>query len=121
MRNDAAAVELHFAVPLTDQTFPEAEARGFLSHVLVRVGAKHYAVTFYDPVRLAQDVATESEFGRPFVAIPGLIVLPQVTQDSMTTAVQALASEGFFNHLVPTDPASLAAGDPFRWPPPTGF
>lgn len=117
MDHGNTGVELRFAVPLTDETLPEAEARGYLSHVLVRVGVNHYAVTFYDPVRLGQDIDTESEFGRPFVAIPGMIVLRRITHDSMTTAVRALAAEGFFAHLQPTDPAALATGDPFRWPP----
>lgn len=75
----------------------EARMRGYRSHVWVELsdGTKH-RVTFFDPVRLTQELEQETELGRPFVGEPGLIVVPEVTKEYMETAARTLASEGFF-------------------------
>ena len=34
---------------------------------------------FYDPVRLQQDLEEEVKAGRPLIAEPGMIVIPEIT------------------------------------------
>ena len=58
-------------------------------------------VFFYDPIRLAQDLETDARFGEPFIAKPGLIVIPSVTLEYMEKAVKILYKKGYFNTLVP--------------------
>lgn len=80
----------------------DAASRGCLSHVLVeQQDGRTYTVEFYDSTRLAQELEYEVSAGRMCVAEPGMIVVPEVTQDNMLTAVRALTSEGYFEHLIP--------------------
>jgi hypothetical protein len=53
-------------------------------------------------VRLAQDLEEEAKWDRPYVAEPGLVVVPTVTRAAMSQAVEQLASTGYFAHLRPT-------------------
>lgn len=78
----------------------EAEQKGWLQGVEVELGdGSRYPVTFYDPVRLAQDLEEEAKWDRPFVAEPGLIVIPTVTRAAISQAVEQLAVSGFFGHF----------------------
>lgn len=80
----------------------EAEQKGWLQGVEIELGdGSRYAVTFYDPVRLAQDLEEGVKWDRPFIAEPGLIVIPNVTRPAMNAAVESLAGSGFFQHLSP--------------------
>ncbi|MFO0549703.1 MAG: hypothetical protein U0271_15025 [Polyangiaceae bacterium] len=90
-------VRLIFEYGFSDQDAVEVTQRGYRSHVWVELsdGSKH-AVTFFDPQRLAQELLSEAQAGRPFVAEPGLIVLREVTRESMENAAKVLANEGFF-------------------------
>ena len=80
----------------------EMTDKGYLSDVVVRLedGAR-YLVNFFDPVRLSQDLQVLTESGSPFVAEPGLIVIPEVTRDAILTAIQGLNAAGFFETLKP--------------------
>jgi hypothetical protein len=74
-------------------------------------------VFFYDPTRLQQDLVEGVRQGRPFVADPGMIVVPEITPAAMSDAVDGLVGEGFFDRLVPVREEDLSAGDLHRWPP----
>jgi hypothetical protein len=78
----------------------EAQMRGYRSHVWVEMsdGTRH-RITFFDPVRLTQELEQETKLGRPFVSEPGLIIVPDVTREHMETAARTLADEGFFASL----------------------
>ena len=58
-------------------------------------------VFFYDPVRLAQDLEVGMRSGEPFIAEPGLIVIPEVTLTYMNEAVNRLFDKGYFESLTP--------------------
>lgn len=80
----------------------EARDRGYRSHVWVEFASgERFPVIFYDPTRLQQDLDDEIKQGSPFIAEPGLIVLPEVTRENMEKAVFALVDEGFFDALRP--------------------
>jgi len=49
-----------------------------------------YAVYFSDPMRLQQDVDEAVKSGRPCFAEPGLIIVPEVTVQTIQDAVQFL-------------------------------
>ncbi len=100
---------LIFDSPLDERFAFEAQARGYLSNVLVelRNGAS-YKVVFYDCTRLSQDLEYEVSAGRMCVADVGMIVLPEVTLDNMRTAIKKLAEEGYFDGLTPIDRAHSA-------------
>lgn len=70
----------------------EVEAKGVFPEVAVRVGDKIVGVTFYDPVRLRQDVESELLAGRNF-AINRLLVVPKVNLAEMRAAINTVGSE----------------------------
>lgn len=62
---------------------------------------KSYSVYFIDPIRLQQDIEAEVEIGSPFLASPGLIVLPELTRNAMENAIVQLWKQGYFDALKP--------------------
>jgi hypothetical protein len=80
----------------------EAASRGYLSTGKVELpDGRRFAVVFYDITRLQQDLASEAEAGRPFLAEPGLVVVQEVTLENMQAAVDRLLREHYFDHLMP--------------------
>ncbi len=80
----------------------EANARGYVNHVLVQIrSGNKYPVVFYDLVRLGQDLDEECKLGNRFVADPGMIVLEYITLKTMQAAVDRLEEEGFFAKFLP--------------------
>jgi len=94
--------ELIFEGDFDEREEMECRDRGYRSHVSVELASgEQFPVVFYDAVRLQQDLTVEVSSGTPFIAEPGLIVLPEVTRKNMEVAVCRLAEEGFFDSLRP--------------------
>src|SRR4051812_8570693 len=75
----------------------EAQEKGWLQGVEVRfLNGDVYPVFFYDPVRLAQDLETDTKHGRPFVAHPGMIVIPEITREAILDVIGKLVDEAYF-------------------------
>ena len=72
----------------------EVDAKGYLTGASVRVGDRLLAVTFYEPVRLAQDIAGELAGGRPFGAVR-ILVVERVREDDMRAAIAKMPAEFF--------------------------
>ena len=80
----------------------ETPSKGHLRDVEVRLDdGSRYKLFFIDPVRLGQDLEEETRQERPYYAEPGMIVLPEVTAESVRQAVAGLWHDGYFNHLRP--------------------
>lgn len=77
----------------------EAPSKGWLSAQVEMKDGRSYAVYFTDPARLQQDLDENAQLGKPYLAEPGLIVLPQVTVEAVQDTVRALCVQGFFDHL----------------------
>lgn len=80
----------------------EIEQKGWCGIGIVELpnGAR-IKLSFYDPVRLAQDLESDLSFGDVCVAEPGMVVIPKVTREYMEKAVSQLFKSGYFDHLVP--------------------
>lgn len=76
----------------------EFHNKGFLPGVELHLqGGDIQRLFFYDPVRLAQDLEMEEKMGaKPFVATPGLIVIPEITRDAILAVVASLMRSGYF-------------------------
>ena len=72
----------------------EYEAKGYLAGARILRGGEHAQVVFYDPVRLAQDIEDELAAGN-CPAYPNLVVVPEITKQSITRAVESLAESDF--------------------------
>ena len=83
--------------PMTGEM--DTPTRGCLD-VVVRIDEARYAVHFYDPVRLGQEMAEEAE-RRGFASELSVVVLPEVNTAAIRSAIAALAEEGFFRKLMP--------------------
>ena len=92
-------VQLIYEHEFDERDAHETRQRGYRSHVWVELddGSK-YPVTFFDCIRLQQELKSEASSGRAFVAEPGLIVLEEVTRENMEAAARTLANEGFFSN-----------------------
>jgi hypothetical protein len=111
-------VELVFHVPFGERAAFETRDRGYLSHVSAKLpDGSVYPVFFYDAGRLAQDLEESAKHGRPYIADPGMIVVPEVTIEYMRQSVQMLARDGFFTYLKTIKPIGESREERFRWPP----
>jgi len=110
--------KLVFMPEMDERSLAEARDRGYLSHVFVEIdGIQLIPLFFYDPVRLQQDMQSEAENGRPFIAYPGMIVIPEVTRQAMQQAIENLLQEGYFDYFVPMSREKLERVNPNQWPP----
>lgn len=97
----------------------EARDRGYLSHVAVETAnGTRYPVTFYDAVRLQQDLEESRAHGTPYIADVGMIVLNEVTIETMELACRDLCLGGFFMNLSPLNEEEIASAKDSSWPPP---
>lgn len=77
----------------------ETPLKGWLSVQVESEDGCRYAVYFSDPLRLQQDVDEAVKSGRPCFAEPGLIIVPEVTVQTIQDAVQFLWQQSFFASL----------------------
>ncbi|HYL74545.1 MAG TPA: hypothetical protein VEU96_10090 [Bryobacteraceae bacterium] len=87
---------LLFPLDFDERAAWEMELKGFVCAAVKLANGTVLEVTFYDPVRLAQDLEDEG-----YIADPGLIVIRSVTLQCMRDAVEKLQKSGYFERLVP--------------------
>ena len=71
----------------------EVEAKGWFPDARLSAFGKEYPLNFYDPVRLAQEIASEHERSAVFCE-PNLVVVKKVTRSGMEEAAQELVRSG---------------------------
>ncbi len=72
----------------------EVEAKGVFWGASVCLGDRVVAVTFYDPVRLSQDIAEELEQCH-FMGLHRVLVVPCVNEEQMRMAIDRAPIEFF--------------------------
>lgn len=72
----------------------EVESKGYFADASVRIGGRLLPVVFYEPVRLAQDIADEMSEGRLFTA-SRILVLKRVSAENMRAAIESAPAELF--------------------------
>ena len=88
-----------FPAGFDERAAVETPLKGWLSAQVELDDGCRYAVYFSDPMRLQQDVDEAVHNGRPCFAEPGLIIVPEVTVQTIQDAVQFLWKQGFFASL----------------------
>lgn len=82
----------------------EAYRREYRGDVSVEfTDGRRYKVVVFTPRRIAQDLARMVEFGQPFIAEAGIVIVTEVTAHAIHTALNGLSREDFFDQLVPLD------------------
>ena len=84
-----------------ERMYIEMSSKGWISATVHLSNGVKYEVYFSDPIRLKQDLEANIQYGKPYFAEPGLIVLPEVTIEAIHAAVNSLVVEGFFTSLLP--------------------
>ncbi|MCE7984853.1 MAG: hypothetical protein DYG89_27080 [Caldilinea sp. CFX5] len=79
----------------------EIKHKGWFSAEVEILGQHRYAVNFYDCTRLTQEVNDGVERGIPCLGEPGMIVVKEVTIETMEAALAYLFTAGYFEHLKP--------------------
>jgi hypothetical protein len=75
------------------------ESKGYFEGLEIRISGQILRPTFYDPVRLSQDIASALANERAFT-LPFLIVVPDLSVKSMKETVARLAKSGELSRLV---------------------
>ena len=102
------APKLTFKYGWDERDEVETPMKGCRSDGIVRFwDGKTYSVYFIDPIRLQQDLEAEVECGSPFLAPPGLIVIPELTRSAMENAIAQLSKQGYFDALKPDSEVEL--------------
>jgi len=97
--------KLIFTSDFDDRGEWEAEQRGLLDNVKVLLDGKTtYSLCFFTPHRIGLEFALSEKTGTPWLAYPGLILVPVVTREAMQRAVSELAKTDYFDHLNPEKP-----------------
>jgi hypothetical protein len=85
---------------------------GYRGDVVVELAdGEAFPVYFYEPeaIREELDDRIRSGFG-PFVAEPGLVVIPEITLARMKSSVLELIEVGYFSHLKPVCAKASSCG-----------
>jgi hypothetical protein len=90
--------QLQFPEGFDDHAW-EVEAKGWFQGAIAIINQRRYPVTFYDPVRLAQDIAEELRAGAVFFE-RNLLVVPAVTRTHMEAAVGVIARTGRYLEMI---------------------
>jgi hypothetical protein len=78
----------------------ELPDKGYIEDVVVELECgRRYALSFIDPTRLKQELDLEVRSGRPFYAVPNLVILPEVTRAAIEQATQELVLEDYLERL----------------------
>jgi hypothetical protein len=80
----------------------ETPLRGYRADVVAQLeDDSEYPMSFYDPTRLKQVLEDEIADGSRFFTEVGLVIVPEVTRETMEKAARELCRQGFFDSLRP--------------------
>jgi hypothetical protein len=92
---------LSFDCDFDENDAADIEQKGYFQHAIANLpDGRRVRLSFWDPVRLSQDLETEKAQGRICIAEPGLIVVPDVTVENMLTAIKEIYRRGYFDRIL---------------------
>ena len=99
MRNPTEPI-LIFSCDFDRLTELDVEQKGWFEQAAVVLpNGSVIPLSFWDPVRLAQELEFGQRHGKTYFSEPGLIVVPRVNREYMERAVLCLFKEGYFERL----------------------
>ena len=98
---DATHPRVRFPRGLDGQAEFEMGLRGCCEAEVEMTDGKRYALVFMNPERVQQELRDNTILGEPWLASPGLVVVPEVTAEAVRTAVCGLWRRGYFARLRP--------------------
>ncbi len=90
-------MKITYPIEWDDRDQFERPAKGWLNDVVVTLenGAVH-TLSFYDPVRLAQELESEVNSGKAGIIEKGLLVVPEVTKENIEKVIYQAFEEHYF-------------------------
>ncbi len=99
--NKRTEPELVFICNFDAQTEFEVEQKGWFEGAAVRLPNDILIpVSFWDPVRLAQQLEYDIKNGQSCLADPCMIIIPTITKEHMVGAVKQLFADKYFDRLL---------------------
>ena len=92
-----------YPIELDERAIFEMPLKGWVRAHVETAPGEWYELHFFHPVRLGQELHDIVEMGDPCFAERGLVVLPEVTPESVERAVHYLSQTQFFSHLRPDE------------------
>jgi hypothetical protein len=103
--------EIHLPDWYDERAREECAARGYLPGTVIEFAdGQRYELYFYDPVRLGQDLAADLPHGVPCVAEVNMVVVSEITPNSIRAAVTYLVEIGYFRKIKALAAEPLADG-----------
>ena len=97
--------KLEFFVDFDDHTGWDVEQKGWFGACVLRFpDGSSLPVTFYDPMRLQQEIDFAFKQGATCFSEAGLIVIPAVTKENMLMAIENLITANHFEGMVRSNP-----------------
>ena len=91
-----------FPEDFDDRAEWEMTDKGYLNGSTVELAdGRKFAVFFFDPVRLRQELEMNCRDREPYLTEPGLVVVPEVTREVIHQAIEGLVREGYFETQKP--------------------
>jgi|GEM_PF-1696317 len=102
MEDEAELVTLSCTCELHERAGWEIQQKGYFQHAVVFLAdGSALPVSFWDPVRLSQDLETDVRSGGKCIAELGMVIIPEVTVENMKAAIKELHQKGFFDRWRP--------------------
>ncbi len=95
-------ITYHFPPEFDERAEYEMTLKGYLCGGEVELtDGRRFPVTFFDPIRLGQDLEEMARRGEPAFIEPALVVIPEVTRDGIMRTLPELVRQQFFDHFKP--------------------
>ena len=95
-------IAFHFPPDFDERAEYEMTLKGHLCGGEIELPAgRRFPITFFDPVRLSQDLEMTSRRGELAFIEPSLVVISEVTREVILRTLPELMRQRFFDHLKP--------------------
>jgi hypothetical protein len=101
MNDETILPELILPDSFSERTACEMTWKGYYPADIKLGDGSVIRLTFFDPVRLKQDVDDQFKEGDFYFAEPNLIIISEVKLETIKAAILSLWEEGFFSRLKP--------------------
>jgi hypothetical protein len=90
-------MKIKYPIEWDERDTYERPMKGWLDHVIVETDdGRAFDLSFYDPIRLAQELKEDVARGRAGITDKGLMVIPEVTKATIEKAIRQAEAEGYF-------------------------
>lgn len=94
----------------------EVAMKGYVLVIVELIDGRRFCITFADIEQLRQNLEDAVERGHGYVADSNLVVLPTISTDNVTRAVDGMIGENFFDNIELRPEAMVIGPGGWTWP-----